>query len=222
MAGVTTTMPRFAAYLFDLDGTLVDTAPDINAALNHSLTRFDLPPVAAALTRHWVGHGSRTLIGEALRHHGAAHVDIDQLLEPFLDYYEAHLANHSRIYPGVTETLDVLRAQGARLAVVTNKSRRLTHPLLAQIGLAEYFELVICGDTASAPKPDPAPVRYCLDHFGLGPESAVIVGDSNTDVQAGRAAGIAVVCVRDGYNHGIDVTTLDVDAVIDHFDELVT
>ena len=94
-------------------------------------------------------------------------------------------------------------------------------PLLEQIGLRDHFDLVVCGDTAAAPKPDPAPVHYCLEALRVAPERALFVGDSETDVNAARAAGVAVVCVRDGYNHGVDVTTMDLDGVIDTFTELL-
>ncbi len=212
----------YDAYLFDLDGTLVDTAPDINAALNFCLDRAGFDAVDEALTRHWVGHGARVLIGQALQHHHNAATEVDVLLPDFLEYYSGHLADHSRIYPEVTDALTALRAKGAQLAVVTNKLTELSVPLLEQIGLAPYFDLVVCGDTAAAPKPDPAPVKYCLDRFGgLAPNRALFVGDSETDVNAANAAGVPVVCVRDGYNHGVDVTTLALNGVIDSFSELL-
>jgi phosphoglycolate phosphatase len=211
----------FDAYLFDLDGTLVDTAPDINAALNHSLRQAGLNPVDQALTRHWVGHGSRVLIAQALQHHHVSEIEIDTLLEPFLTYYRANLSTDSVIYPGVTDTLMTLRNRGARLAVVTNKLTALSVPLLEGIGLAPLFDLIVCGDTTTAPKPDPAPVQFCLDHFDVAAGATLFVGDSETDVNAARAAGVAVVCVRDGYNHGVDVTTLPVSGVIDNFSELL-
>jgi phosphoglycolate phosphatase len=211
----------FEAYLFDLDGTLVDTAPDINAALNFCLQQANLPTVDEDLTRHWVGHGSRVLIRQALQHHHVAHTDIDALLPAFLDYYTHHLADHSQIYPSVEQTLSTLAQRGAKLAVVTNKLTELSMPLLEQIGLLPYFDLVVCGDTAAAPKPDPAPVQYCLDTFGVTAAQSLFVGDSETDVSAAQSCNMAVVCVRDGYNHGVDVTTLPVSGVIDSFAELL-
>lgn len=215
----------YDAYLFDLDGTLVDTAPDINAALNFCLSQAGLAEVDESLTRHWVGHGSRTLIAQALQHHEATSAPIetltDTLLPGFLDYYRNNLSAHSQIYPGVLQTLEAMRARGAKLAVVTNKLTELSVPLLEQIGLIELFDLVVCGDTASAPKPDPAPVDLCLQTFSVSPDAALFVGDSVTDVDAAKAAGVAVVCMRDGYNHGIDVTTLGADGVIVEFSELL-
>jgi len=212
--------PRYDAYLFDLDGTLIDTAPDINAALNFCLGNAGLPPVDETHTRHWIGHGAKVVVSQALQHHHVAETDIDPLLAQFLEYYSDHLAVHSRIYPQVQDTLAVLRTRGAKLAVVTNKLSRFSIPLLQQIGLLDAFDLVVCGDTAAAPKPDPAPVRYCLDTFRVDADRTLFVGDSAADVDAATAAGVPVVCVRDGYNHGVDVTTLGADGIIDSFSEL--
>jgi phosphoglycolate phosphatase len=210
----------YDAYLFDLDGTLIDTAPDIDAALNHCLQQAGLNGVEQSLTRHWVGHGSRMLISQALQHQHVAEKDIDALLPEFLAYYKNNIATHSQIYPGVIDTLQAMKNRNAKLAVVTNKLTELSMPLLEQIGMLEYFDLVVCGDTAGAAKPDPAPVNLCLDTFSIAREAALFVGDSDTDVKAAQAAGVAVVCMRDGYNHGVDVTTLGADGVIDHFTEL--
>lgn len=217
-----TSWTSYDAYLFDLDGTLIDTAPDIDAALNHCLQQAGLDGVEQSLTRHWVGHGSRVLIGQALQHHHVANADIESLLPDFLTYYKNNISTHSTIYPGVTDTLAAMKNRGAKLAVVTNKLTELSLPLLTQIGMMDFFDLVVCGDTASAAKPDPAPVNLCLDTFELAPTSALFVGDSDTDVKAARAAGVDVVCMRDGYNHGVDVNTLGANGVIDLFTELLS
>ena len=211
----------YDGYLFDLDGTLVDTAPDINAALNVSLQKAGLAGVDISLTRHWVGHGSRTLINQALAYLAQPQRDIERLLEDFLHHYRNNLAAHSQIYPGVEQTLKRLKSDGIKLAVVTNKLAELSEPLLVDIGLAGYFDLVVSGDTANAPKPDPAPVLLCLQTFSLTAQQTLFVGDSDTDVNAALAAGVDVVCVRDGYNHGMDVTTLGATGIIDSFLELL-
>ena len=155
----------YEAYLFDLDGTLVDTVPDIDQALNHALATVGLARVDLSLTRHWIGHGSRTLIKQALEYQqqAAAEPDIDQLITPFLDYYKANIAVHSRTYAEVNEALSTLHQRGTKLAVVTNKLTELSEPLLQDIGLHEFFDLIVCGDTASKPKPDPAPINLCLE-----------------------------------------------------------
>lgn len=213
----------YSAYLFDLDGTLVDTAPDINTALNHALSGMDCAAVDETLTRHWIGHGARVVIEQALRHHryNAPTEQVDAALKHFLDYYGNHLCDESRPYPGVVNTLSTLRAGGAKLAVVTNKMSTLSEPLLDQIGLRDYFELIVSGDTAEHPKPAPDPVNLCLRAFNLQPNACLFVGDSETDVLAARAAGVPVVCMRDGYNHGVDVTTLKPDGVVQHFADLL-
>ncbi len=212
---------EYAAYLFDLDGTLVDTAPDINAALNHTLRPLGVSPISVDATRHWVGHGARALLEQALADLEVAH-DIASLHAAFLQRYAANIAVLSTPYPTVEATLTVLKQRGAKLAVVTNKVTDLTERLLYAIELRDYFDFVVCGDTAANPKPAADPVALCLKQFAITADQALFVGDSETDVTAAKAAGVDVVCVRDGYNHGIDVTTLDPNGVIDRFDELLT
>ncbi len=211
---------HYDAYLFDLDGTLIDTVPDLSRALNACLGHAGLTPVDESLARHWVGHGARVMIREALAHH-RANGDPEVLFPVFLAHYEANIAGHSTPYPSVIDTLEALKQRGARLAVVTNKLEGLSRLLLAELELEGYFDLIVGGDTASAPKPDAAPVRLCLEHLGVAAADALFVGDSETDVNAARAAGTPVVCVRDGYNQGRDVNDLQPDGVIDLFEELL-
>lgn len=218
-------------YLFDLDGTLVDTAPDIGAALNHTLTRHGYAEVDESLTRHWVGHGARVLIehalkGEALRRGVPAdreipHAETEPLLAVFLDYYRNHLTQRGAPYPGVVEALRALQARGARLAVVTNKLARLSVPLLTELRLDGFFQTVIGGDTAPRPKPAADPALLACERLDLKPAQALFVGDSNTDVNCARAAGCPVVVVRNGYSHGIPAGELGADAVIESFLDLV-
>jgi phosphoglycolate phosphatase len=211
----------YRGYLFDLDGTLVDTAPDISAALNHALGIVGLESVDEALTRHWVGHGSRVLVQQALLHQGGPEDALAEVQRQFLEYYERHIADHSAPYPYVVETLQVLRDRGARLAVVTNKLTRLSVPLLQALGLAQLFHTVVCGDTAAQPKPAADPALHACAAMGLEAAEALFVGDSETDVACARAAGCPVVCVADGYNHGVPAHQLGADAVIDSFKDLV-
>lgn len=200
----------------------MDTAPDLNAALNHTLTSAGHAPVDEAMTRHWVGHGARMLIEQALAQQSANDAAaIDRLLDTFLAYYREHLTDRSRPYPGVLDTLKTLRARGASLAVVTNKPAAMTEPLLAQLDIAPLLSATISGDTAARPKPAPDPVLLCLEQLALDAHEALFVGDSDTDVNAARAADMAVVCMRDGYNHGRDPETLGADAVLDGFNELL-
>ena len=214
---------QYEAYLFDLDGTLVDSAPDIGAALNYSLQQASLPVVSLDLVRHWIGHGSRTLVRQALLHRQMQPENrlIDQLLGPFLSYYVEHIADHSQLYPNTTATLLELKQRGARLAIVTNKLTELSLPLLTALDLKTHFDLIVCGDTTAKPKPAPDPIQHVLDLFKVGPEQALMIGDSDADIGAARAARVDVVCLRDGYNHGVDVASLNPDKVVDSIKELL-
>ena len=214
---------HYDAYLFDLDGTLVDSAPDIGAALNYSLQQASLPVVSLDLVRHWIGHGSRTLVRQALLHLQMQPENrlIDQLLGPFLSYYVEHIADHSQLYPNTTATLLELKQRGARLAIVTNKLTELSLPLLTALDLKTHFDLIVCGDTTAKPKPAPDPIQHVLDLFKVGPEQALMIGDSDADIGAARAARVDVVCLRDGYNHGVDVASLNPDKVVDSIKELL-
>jgi phosphoglycolate phosphatase len=211
----------YRGYLFDLDGTLVDTAPDINAALNHALGSAGVDGVDEALTRHWVGHGSRVLVQQALLHRSGPEDALAEVQRQFLEYYERHIADHSAPYPHVLETLHLLRQRGARLAVVTNKLTRLSVPLLQALDLAGLFHTIVCGDTAARPKPAADPALHACSAMGLVTADVLFVGDSETDVACARAAGCPVVCVPDGYNHGVAAADLGADSVIASFRDLV-
>jgi phosphoglycolate phosphatase len=211
----------YAGYLFDLDGTLVDTAPDINAALNHALDIAGLDGVDEALTRHWVGHGAQVLVQQALLHQRGPEDALAEVQRGFIEYYEAHIADQSAPYPHVVESLEALRDRGARLAVVTNKRTRLSVPLLEALDMTALFHAIVCGDTATRPKPAADPALHACDALGLGVAEVLFVGDSETDVACARAAGCAVVCVPDGYNHGVPAHELGADAVIDSLRDLV-
>jgi phosphoglycolate phosphatase len=216
----------YRAYLFDLDGTLVDSAPDINAALNAALAAGRYAPVTEADTRRWVGFGSRVLIEQALTHLGAGQRTADathmqSLLGDFITHYRAHIADGSRLYPNVATTLTTLAQRGARLAVVTNKYAELSQRLLQSFHLAELFTAIIGGDTLASRKPDAAPVQHACRLLGCRAADALFVGDSITDVQTARAAGCPVVCVRGGYSHGVPAESLGADAVIDSLGALL-
>ncbi len=210
----------YRAYLFDLDGTLVDTAPDIDAALNFALRQAGLKPVSEDLTRHWVGHGSKVLIAEALVY---LKVDQDpnQLLGDFIEHYEKNISNNSFAYPHVVDTLQALVRRGAKLAVVTNKLTNLTMLLLKSLGLDQYFQTIVCGDSTNNPKPSPDSVFLAMNNLGVSRLETLFVGDSETDVKAASNAGVGMVCVRNGYNHGVDVSTLNCSGVIDSFEQLL-
>ena len=216
-------MKSYDAYLFDLDGTLVDTAPDLGGALNASLRNAGLPGITEAQARMWIGHGAKFSLTQALDHHNL-NLDpaaVDALLDNFLNHYENHVAELSTLYAGVVDTLDALRQSGSKLAVVTNKPTRFTLPLLSELALDGYFQSVVCGDTAALPKPAPDPILLCLKQLGATASCSLMVGDSVTDVDAAKAAQLDVACYRDGYNHGIDVVTLKPTLVFDRLDEIL-
>lgn len=213
----------YDAYLFDLDGTLVDTAPDLGQALNASLQNAGYPGVTTAQARNWIGHGAKFSLTQALAHHDLVlePATVEALLENFLDYYAAHVTEGSTIYPGVIDTLDRLDDEGRKLAVVTNKPVRFVLPLLQAMSLDGYFASVICGDTAAAPKPAPDPIDLCLNQLSVATAGALMVGDSITDVEAAKAAGVDVACFRHGYNHGIDVQTLGATFLFNRMDQIL-
>ena len=216
-------MKRYSAYLFDLDGTLIDTAPDLNRALNHTLDHASLPTVDESLTRHWIGHGVRAMLSAAF-----AHAEIDPSedeyeghVEVFLEHYKAHIADVSKPYDGVVDVLEILTREGIPCAVVTNKISELTEPLLAALDLSHFFGAIVAGDTAPEPKPAAAPALLACERLGVAPADALFVGDSTADVGCARAAGCPVVVCEYGYNHGIAPESLGADRVIATFLDLV-
>ena len=212
----------YRAYLFDLDGTLVDTAPDLMRALNHALAAAGIAPVDEALTRHWVGHGVRAMLRAAFEHHGVSLPDprLDELEAACVAYYGSHIADHSKPYPGVVRTLEEL-SKAAPLAVVTNKPTPLSEELLDALAMRSFFQRVVGRGSAMKPKPDAAPALHACEELGVSPTEALFVGDSQPDVDCARAAGCAVVVVRYGYSHGTPPECLGADRVIDSFSDLL-
>ncbi|MDX2288710.1 MAG: HAD family hydrolase [Hyphomicrobiaceae bacterium] len=207
--------------VFDLDGTLVDTAPDLVNATNHVLTRQGLDPVAACELRPWVSFGARRMIEEALAAHGIAQgqAEVDEMLAAFIVHYAANIAVDSRPFPGMIAALDRLKAAGARLSVCTNKRESLSRQLLAALGVMDRFAGLAGRDTFPVCKPDPAHVTGAIALAGGARDRAVMVGDSLNDVLAAKAAGVPVVAVSFGYTD-IPAQDLGADIVIDHFSQL--
>ena len=213
----------YEAYLFDLDGTLVDTAPDIMAGLNVAFAEHGYPTVDEARTRDWVGRGVLALIRLALAHHGQPDPPpdvIDAMVERFRDHYARHIADRGGPYPGVREALDALRGRAA-LGVVTNKPARLTGLLLDALDLSRYFGVVVAGDTLPVAKPAPDPALHACAELGVAARSALFVGDSTTDVACARAAGCDVVCVSYGYRAGARPEDLGADRIVDSLNALI-
>ncbi len=214
-------LPRLA--VIDLDGTMVDSVPDLAWCVNGMLRELGMPERSESSVRRWVGNGVDRLVERALVD------DIEGRPEPqlraralpiFMRLYAEHGATDSRLYPGVEEGLDFLQKRGAHLACVTNKAEQFTLPLLEAMGLRSRFELVVSGDTLPERKPSPRPLLYAAEYFRVPPSAAVMIGDSRSDVTAARAAGFGCVCVSYGYNHGIDIRAEKPDVVIDSLAEL--
>lgn len=217
-------IPSYDAYLFDLDGTLVDTAPDLMHALNATLVHAGYTEVGLDLTRLWVGHGAKVMIAEAVVHHGESMLSDDQLEEYFmffLERYGERIAVDSVPYPGVVDSLTALASRTHKLGVVTNKLQGLSMQLLQELDLYKFFNIVVGGDTLQVRKPEPQPVLYACNELVTSPSETLFVGDSTTDVKAARAAGCPVVCMRDGYNHNTPADELGADHVIDSFCRLL-
>lgn len=210
---------RFKTVVFDLDGTLADTAPDLTAALNHALGELGRPPVPAEDVRHMVGHGAKALLRKGLAATGAvSEALVDEGFPIFLAHYEAHIADHSRPFPGVEQALAALEAAGIAIAICTNKLEGLTHIFLRAVGWESRFAAVVGGDTLSVRKPDPAPLLEAIARAGGGP--AAFVGDSITDTDTAKAAGVPCVALSVGFADR-PMDELGADRVIDHWDELL-
>jgi phosphoglycolate phosphatase len=223
-----------ATIIFDLDGTLVDTAPDLIATLNVILSREGLPAVPEDEARTLIGHGARRMLERGLALGGSAlggsalagqaggdaeRLHLDRLYHEFIEYYSVHLSDHSRPFPGVEAALDVLARRGCTFAVCTNKLERLSVRLLTSLGLANRF-VTICGqDTFGVQKPDPEALLGALRRAGGTLDRAVMVGDSLTDIATAKAAQMPVVAVDFGYTD-VPVRDLGPDRIISHYNHL--
>jgi phosphoglycolate phosphatase len=207
--------------VFDLDGTLVDTAPDLAATLNMVLASEGVPPVPYAAARNMIGSGARRMIERGLTAEGRTFtsVMVDRLLEDFIEHYAAHIADRSRPFPGVEDAMDKLAACGCRFAVCTNKYEQLSRLLLDALGLSPRFAAIAGQDTFGIRKPDPEVLRRTIRMAGGDLAHAVMVGDSAIDIETARSAGIPVVVVSFGYTD-IPVAELRPDRLIEHFEQL--
>ena len=204
--------------LIDVDGTLVDSAPDLAYCVDEMMKRLGRAPWGEGRVREWVGNGverlvRRALVGQLDGEPGDE--DFTKAYPVFLELYADNTSKRSRLFPGVREGLDWFRDREYRLGCVTNKAERFTVPLLNDLGLLDAFEIVISGDTLPVKKPDPGPLLHAARFFGVAPDEAWMIGDSVSDVKAARAAGFRIVCLSYGYNHGMDIRDSDPDAVID-------
>jgi len=209
----------FSVVVFDLDGTLADTAPDLAAALNHSLVRMGRTTIPEDSVRHMVGHGARALLQKGLSATGEmTEALVEEGFPIFLDYYGDHISDRSQVFPGVEQALDELSAMGVKLAVCTNKLEGLSRRFLDAIGWHDRFDALVGGDTVSVRKPDPGPLLEAIARCGGG--RAAFVGDSITDTTTGKNAGILTVAVTFGFSDR-PPAELGADRLIDHFDALI-
>jgi phosphoglycolate phosphatase len=209
--------------LIDVDGTLVDSVPDLAYCVDEMMKTLGRPPHGEAKVRNWVGNGverlvRRGLIGQLDGEPDEA--DFQRAYPIFLGLYAENTSKRSMLYPGIREGLSYLTGAGYRLGCVTNKAAQFTEPLLQDLGVYQYFEIVISGDSLPKKKPDPMPLLHAAKFFGVEPEDALMVGDSVSDVTAARAAGFQIVCMSYGYNHGVDIRESHPDAVIDRLTDL--
>ncbi|WP_193771294.1 phosphoglycolate phosphatase [Candidatus Magnetaquicoccus inordinatus] len=212
------------ALLFDLDGTLVDSAPDLCAAMNHVLQQRGFPLLDLQQVRHLVGDGARTLLARGFWGEEAKpplqDPSFEEAVTLFLDYYRLHLTDHSRPYPGTSSMLQHFQQQGVPMAVVTNKPEALALAMLEQLQLRSFFSYVVGGDSLPQRKPAPEPLLFPLAQWHIPAQEAVMIGDSQTDLQAARAAGCPMIWMGHGYNRGISPESLHPDRLLEHFAQL--
>jgi phosphoglycolate phosphatase len=223
MSAAIQTKPKFSlpltvkAVVIDLDGTLLDTAPDLADAAMAMAEELGLPAIDLATVKTYIGNGVSRLVKRVLTRDMSAEPDaalFGRALPAYEKHYGANVSRKSRVFPGVLEGLAAFKQAGFRLACITNKAERFTLPLLRDTQLLDYFELVLSGDTLPKKKPDPLPLLHACEYFGIQPAELLLIGDSLNDAQAARAAACPVFCVPYGYNRGRDVAELDVDAIV--------
>lgn len=209
---------------FDLDGTLVDSVPDLTAAIDTVLVARGYPAAGETRVASWVGNGSRKLVERALRHVLGQAPDaetLDNAHEAFLHQYGKAPSERTRVFPGVREALVALRDRGLILAVITNKPYAFIAPILDALGLDSYFDYAVGGDSLPQKKPDPAPLLHVAERFSIPPQACLMVGDSRHDIEAGRRAGFRTLAVPYGYNHGEPVADSRPDYLVESLAELV-
>jgi phosphoglycolate phosphatase len=211
-----------ATLVFDLDGTLIDTAPDLVGTLNHILGEAGIPAVPQKHIRPFISHGARRMLveGLALVEEKRSDEQLDELLEQFLEHYGSNIAVMSTPYPNVVEVLDIAVKAGARLGVCTNKREGPSRTLLRELGMHDYFKAILGRDTLDVYKPDPRHLTQTIEQAGGHRGKAVMIGDSATDVATAKAASIPIVAVSFGYSE-YPVQTLGADVVIDDYSELM-
>jgi len=209
--------------LIDVDGTLVDSVPDLAWCVDAMMREVGLPERGEERVRHWVGNGVERLVKRALINELDGEPDAEmyqKALPVFQALYSENTSKRSCLYEGVSEALEFLSTTGVRIGCVTNKASRFTLPILKDLGISDYFETVLCGDMVERKKPDPMPLLKVAEELGVKPTESLMLGDSMSDVKAARAAGFDIICMSYGYNHGEDIRDYDPDAVVDSMAEI--
>lgn len=209
---------------FDLDGTLVDSLPDLTQAVDRMMLSMNKAPPGIECVKSWVGNGAAKLIKRALTRSMNDEPDVQEFeraQQLFNRYYWENLSSHSRLYDGVTDTLDQLTRHAKSLVCITNKPSLFAHPLLQALGLSQFFQIIICGDSLNFKKPHPEPLLHAAEQHKTPITNCLMVGDSKNDILAARAAGCPVIAVSYGYNHGEDIRLSAPDACIDRFADLL-
>lgn len=207
----------------DLDGTLIDSAPDLSFAMAQMLARLEKPAVSSEQVRSWIGNGVNMLVKRGLTGRmdpPEEPPDFQRALQVFGDIYEQNISDRGTLYPGVLDGLRQLKSDGYVLACLTNKHSRFTYSLLDKAGLSEFFDFVVCGDTFEQRKPHPMPLLKTAERFNANPAASVMVGDSMNDIKAAKAAGFKAVCVPYGYTGEYSVDELDADHMVNSLAEL--
>ncbi len=212
--------------IFDLDGTLIDSVPDLASAVNHMLETLERETFGEETIRYWVGNGAQILIKRALS--GSTEIDenldetlFEKALTVFLDFYGKHLCTTTRTYDNVPATLRTLKAEGYRLAIVTNKPFEFVGPILEGLRLDDLFELILGGDSLEKKKPDPSPLLHVCETVNVSIDESLMVGDSKNDILAASAAGMQSIGVTYGYNYGEEIEVYGPSIIINDFSELL-
>jgi len=209
--------------LIDVDGTLVDSVPDLAFCVDEMLKQLDMPTRGEASVRHWVGNGVERLVKRGLLNaldgepNDALYA---RALPIFRELYAENTSVRSCLYDGVPEALDFLKTTGVKIGCVTNKASEFTLPILNDLGISGYFETVLCGDMVARKKPDPLPLIQSAEKLCVPASASMMLGDSMSDVKAARAAEFSIVCMSYGYNHGEDIRDYHPDAVVDSMVEI--
>jgi phosphoglycolate phosphatase len=209
--------------LIDVDGTLVDSVPDLAFCVDEMLKQLGMPVRGEEAVRHWVGNGVERLVKRGLINQLDGEPEqalYDKALPIFRELYAENTSKRSCLYEGVSDALHFLKTTGVKIGCVTNKASEFTLPILDDLGISGYFETVLCGDMVERKKPDPQPLIMSAEKLGVSPEDSMMLGDSMSDVKAARAAGFSIICMSYGYNHGEDIRDYAPDAVVDSMAEI--